>query len=214
MFSTIVISTTRPSRWSPRCIIFSTSFFAHFLDTTSQLGLRATSAVLHFSHCWYRWIHFSELVMMLEIISSSHLIQFQHCVQTPLVTSVCAPLRPLSVFYTFYITGFIFPSSWWCLRSFLALTCHNLNSTSLHLAASICAPHRPSSDYFTLLHEPSTPVIHQMFHSFASIHSPRKEAHQCSPPTLSLGHHKCSLIEHFLLAWPLIQSLLICFQTP
>ena len=85
-------------------------FLPIFSDTISRLGLRATSTVLCFSHFLYRRIHFSELVMMLEIISSSHLVQFQHCVQTPLVASVCAPLRSLSVFNTFYITGFIFPS--------------------------------------------------------------------------------------------------------
>ena len=94
---TFGISTTRPSRWSPRCIIFSTSIFHPFLDTTSCLGLRATSVVLRFSHCWYRRIHFFGLVMMLEIISRSHLAQFQHCAPTP----CCLGLRATSTILHF-----------------------------------------------------------------------------------------------------------------
>ena len=101
--------------------------------------------------------------------------------QTPLVISVYVPLRSFSVFNTFYIAGFIFSSSWWCLRSFLALTWYNCNIASLHLAASICTPHRPSSDYFTLF----TCAIHSCHTAnvsfIATIHSPRKEAHECSP---------------------------------
>ena len=156
---------TRPSRWSPRCIIFSMPFFTHFF-----------------------W--------------------------TPLVASVCAPLRPLFVFTTLYITGFSFPSSWWCLRSFLALTWYNFNIVSRHLAASICAPHRPPSDCSTLftwaIHSCHTANV-ALFchHSFTPQGGP-----PVFPPTLSPGHHKYSLIEHFLLSWPLIQSLLICFQIP
>ena len=46
------------------------------------------------------------------------------------------------------------------------------------------------------------------------IHPARKPT-SVPPLTISSDHHKCSLIEHFLLAWPFqIQSLLICFQTP
>ena len=163
--STIGISTTRPSRWSPRCIIFSMSFFTHFSDIASHLGLHATSVVLHFAHCWYRQIPFFELMMMLEISSHSHLVQFQ-------------TLRPYTLPHQF----------------------------ARHIGRHQIISH--------FLHEPTTPVILQMFRYFATIHSPRKEAHQCFPPTLSPSHHKFSLIEHFLLAWPLIQSLLVCFQTP
>ena len=68
----------------------------------------------------------------------------------PIVSSVCALLWPLSVFNTFYIAGFIFSSSWWCLRSFLALTWYNFNIVSRHLAASMYTPHRPPSDCSTL----------------------------------------------------------------
>ena len=151
------------------------------------------------------------------MVTSLHYFVLHHffpIFSIPIVTSVCAPLRPLSVFNTFYIAEFIFLSSWWCLRSFLALTWYNFNSASLHLAASICAPHRPSSDYFTLftwaIHSCHTANV-SLFchHSFTPQGGP-----PVFPPTLSPGHHKYSLIEHFLLAWPLIQSLLICFQTP
>ena len=181
------------------------------------------------------------------------------------------PLRPFSIFHTVDIAGFIFLGSWWCLRSFLALTWHNFNIVPRHLVASMY-PIRPHPfftlfissdsffrarndawDHFSLslgtistlcpdillprfarhigrhqivphfLHEPSTPVILPMFRYFATIHSPCKEAHQCSPSpsflviinvpwlnTSSLpGHSFCSV--YF---YPLLQSLLICFQTP
>ena len=155
---------TRPSRWSTRRIIFSTSFFAHFLDTASRLGLRATSAALHFYHPLYQRIKFFELVMMLEIIYRSHLVQFQHCVPTPCRIDLRATSGVIRLFHTFYMS---------------------------HPLLSYCK-------CFVIL----PPFIH-----------PARRPTSV-PPTLSPGHHKYSLIEHFLLAWPLIQSLLICFQTP
>ena len=137
---------------------FSTSFFAHFLDTASRLGLRATSAVL--------------------------------------------------CFHTFYIVGFIFLSSWWCLRSFLALTWYNYNSASLHLAALICAPHRSSSNYFTwAIHSCHTANVSLFWH-----HSSTPQGGpSVFPPNLSSGHHTCSFIEHFLLAWPFPQFRVFLF---
>ena len=101
---TFGISTTRPSRWSPHCIIFSTSNFHPFLDTTSRLRLRATSVVLRFSHFLYHRIHFSKLVMMLEIISHSHLVQFQHCVPTPCCIDLRATSAATRLFHTFYMS--------------------------------------------------------------------------------------------------------------
>ena len=101
---TFAISTTRPSRWSPRCIIFSTSIFHPFLDTTSRLGLRATSALLHFSRCWYRWILFSALVIMLEIISCSHLVQLQHCVPTPCRINLRAASIVIRLFHLLHMS--------------------------------------------------------------------------------------------------------------
>ena len=163
--STIGISTTKPSWWSPRCIIFFYTIFAHFFDTNSHLGLRATSAALRF------------------------------------------------------LTLFISPDSFFRARDD-AWDHFSLSRNTITTVRPYTLPHRFArhiSRHQIISHfldEPPTPVILQMFRYFATIHSPRKEAHQCSPPTLSPGHHKCSLIEHFLLAWPFIHSLLICFQTP
>ena len=131
--STISISTTRPSWWSPRCIIFSTSFFAHFLDTASRLGLRATLAVLRF------------------------------------------------------FTLFISPDSFFRARDdawdHFSLSLGTISTLCPDILLPQCTRHigrHQIVPYF--LHEPSTPVILQMFRYFATIHSPRKEAHQCSPP--------------------------------
>ena len=85
-------------------LFFTMSFFTHFSDTASRLGLRATSAVLCFSHILYRRIHFSELVMMLEIISRSHLVQLQHCIPTPCHINLCATSAVVGLFHSFYMS--------------------------------------------------------------------------------------------------------------
>jgi len=110
-----------------------------------------------------------------------------------MVVSVCVPLRPLPVFHTVYIAGFIFPSLWWCLRSFLALTCHNLNSASLPLTASNCVPHRSLSVYSTYC----TWAIHSCHTAkvplFCHHPSTRQGDPPVFPPALCSDHHKCPL---------------------
>ena len=91
------------------------------------------------------------------------------------------------------------------------------------LVASVCAPHRPPSECSTLftwaIHSCHTTNVSLFFHhSFTPQGGP-----PVFPPTLSPGHHKCSLIEHFLLTWPFILFGILlsltsessyCFQTP
>ena len=79
-------------------------FLPIFSDTIGRLGLHATSAILRFSHFLYRRIHFSELVMMLEIISRSHLVQCQHCVPTPCRIDLRATSAVIRLFHTFYMS--------------------------------------------------------------------------------------------------------------
>ena len=145
LWSTAITSQQPLVKWHMSC-------WAHLLFIVRRLF--SCLAILnpdgvHFQNHFHHWNQHNKTITMVTSLRYFVLHHFLPIFSIPIGSSVCAPLRLLSVFNTFYIAGFIFPSSWWCLRSFLALTWYNFNIASLHLAASICTPRRPSSDYFT-----------------------------------------------------------------
>ena len=167
---TFGISTTRPSRWSPRSIIFSTSFFAHHFGRSPFFTL-LISPDSFFRARDDAWDHFSLSLGTISTLCPDTLLPrfTHHFGRSPFFTLLISP-------DSFFRAR---DDAWDHFLLSLGTIATLRPYTSPHSFARHIGCHQIISHF---LHEPSTPVILQMSRYFDTIHPPRKEAHQCSPP--------------------------------